>query len=156
MSEPTETIFCRALRAQRAALHRLEPSADLDARFEQSLQAWGTDRARATKRRRRSWALAGAATVVLLSGAGWLAWHVRAPQPATPGVRKSGYVRVASPDAQVLRVQASLGAPLPVWARNGFAARARRYWVDVGIAGDGSLYIERVIPADDDPELFIP
>jgi len=149
MSEPIETLLARALRAQRVALQRLEPSAELDTRFEGSLAALRSGRARVA-RRRRSWMLAAAATVILTGGAGWLAMHTHSSQPPPTVVRNPG-VRLASPDAAVLRVQASLGTPLPV--NYGLPAAPRHYWVDVGIASDGSLYIERVIPADGEPEL---
>jgi hypothetical protein len=71
-------------------------------------------------------------------------------------VQSSGYTGIASPDAAVLRVRASLGAPLPVSAGNAFPAHRRQYWVDVGIAGDGSLYIERVTPTGENAELSAP
>ena len=59
-------------------------------------------------------------------------------------------------DAAVLRVRASLGAQLPLSNANGFSARRRHYWIDVGVAPDGTLNIERVTPIDEDPQLFVP
>jgi hypothetical protein len=153
MKEPIETILSRSLRAYRAALYRLEPSADLDARFDQSLEAWRADRAQEARGWRRSRTLAAAAAVILAASAGWLAMYARTREPVSAAMRN---VDSASSDTAVVRVEASLGTPLPVGARAAFDGEPRHYWVDVGIAGDGSLYIEGVMPADDDPELFIP
>ena len=66
------------------------------------------------------------------------------------------YAQLATEGPAVLRVRASLGAQLPESGGNGFLSRPRHYWVDVDVAGDGTLYIKRVTPIDDDPQLFVP
>lgn len=155
MRVPIETMLSRALIAERAALYRIQPSTELDIRFDQSLQGWRTERGRAGKRRRLSWTLTAAATVVLMASASWLVMHSGA-RTGEAALQNSRYMPVAPADAAVLRLRASLGAPLPVWAGDGFPAHGRHYWVDVGITDDGSLYVERVMPIDEDPELFVP
>jgi hypothetical protein len=97
-----------------------------------------------------------AVAVILAASGGLLAMYTRTLEPEGVAIGNSGNVGLAPSDGAVVRVQASLGTPLPIWARGSFHTEPRHYWVDVGIAGDGSLYIEGVTPADDDPELFIP
>jgi hypothetical protein len=155
MSEHVESRLSPALLAQRAALRRAEPSAALYARFDRSLESWRTQRVRAVRQRRVSWTLAAAVTVVLVVSTAWVVMHVGTrPTRAVPG--DSEYARVASADATVLRVRASLGAQLTDRNGNGFPVRRRNYWVEVGVAGDGTLRIERVTPIDEDPQLFVP
>lgn len=154
MSAGLETSLAEALRAQRIALQRVEPSAVLDARFERSVETWRAQRLRARRRRRLSWALAAAATVVLVLSNGWLVRQVGAP-PARAAPPDSDYAQIAPADT-VLRMRASLGAQLPVRSANGWLSHRRHYWVDVGVAADGTLYIERVMPVDDDPQLVVP
>ena len=152
MSERLETSLSQALLAQREALRRTRASAALDARFEQSLRQWRARRVRAGRRRRLSWALAAAMAGVLMASTAWLVIHIGTP-PAPYG---SGQAEFADADAAVLRVRASLGAQLPVRNGNGFSSRRRHYWVDVAVAPDGTLNIERVTPIDEDPQLFVP
>ena len=155
MSERLEASLSQALLAQREALRRTRPSAALDARFEQSLTDWKSRRLRAGRRRHLSWGLAAAAAGVLVVSTGWLVMHVGAP-PSQAGVYGSGQGQVADLDPAVLRVRASLGAQLPVRNGNGFSSRRRHYWVDVDVEPDGTLYVERVTPIDEDPQLFVP
>jgi hypothetical protein len=155
MSEHLEASLCQALIAQREALRRARPSAALDARFERSLATWKSRRLRAGRRRRLSWGLAAAAAGVLVMSTAWLVMHVGAP-PSPAGVYRSPQGQVAGVDAAVLRVSASLGAQLPVGSGNGFSSRRRHYWVDVDVEPDGTLYVERVTPIDEDPQLFVP
>lgn len=155
MSARIEASLFKAMLAQRAVLQRMLPSAALDARFERSLETWRAQRLRADRRRRLTWALAAAATGVLVLSTGWLVMHV-GERPASAVARDSKSAYSASEDAAVLRVRASLGAQLPVMAGNGSAPHPRHYWVDVGVASDGTLYIERVTPIGDDPQLFVP
>lgn len=155
MSEHLETSLSQALRAQRTALRRARTSAALDARFEQSLGTWRTRRVRAGRRRRLSWALAAAAAGVLVLSTAWLVMHVGTP-PSPVDRYSAGQVQVADADAAVLRVRASLGTQLPIRNANGLAPRRRHYWVDVAVAPDGTLNIERVTPIDEDPQLFVP
>jgi len=155
MSERIEASLCEALLAQREALRRARPSAALDARFEQSLGRWRARRLGAGTRGRLSRALAAAAAGVLIVSTVWLVTHIgRTPSPAEG--HRSGQGEVADTAAAVLRVRASLGAQLPVRNGNGFSSRRRRYWVDVGVEPDGTLYVERVTPIDEDPQLFVP
>jgi hypothetical protein len=155
MSMPTEPIPSRALLAHRAELYRIEPSTELDVRFNQSLQGWRTEWAQPGKRRRLSWMLGAAAALVLMAGGGWLVMHASA-RHGEAALPNSGYVRLAPADAAVLRLRGSLGAPLPDAAGHGFPARRSHYWLDVGITDDGLLYVERVTPIDEDPGLFVP
>ena len=155
MSERIEASLSEALLAQRAVLRRARASAVLDARFEQSLATWRTRRVRAGRRRRSSWALAAAAAGVLIAGTAWLVMHI-GTLPAPAEAYSSGRAQVADADDAVLRVRASLGAQLPVRSGNGFSSRRRHYWVDVSVAPDGTLNIERVTPIDEDPQLFVP
>jgi hypothetical protein len=155
VSELTESILCRALLAQRVALRNMEPSAALDARFEHSLEAWRTQRLRSGKWRRLQWALAAAVAGVLVLSTGWLVLHV-GERPARAVVPDSQNAKLAAEEPAMLRVRASLGAQLPVRGGNGFLSHPRHYWVDVDVAGDGTLYIKRVTPIDDDPQLFVP
>ena len=155
MSERIETSLSEALLAQRAALRRIGTSAALDARFEQSLVSWSSQWVRASRRRRLSWAFAAAAATVLVMSTGWLVMHVDAARP--PAERRNfAQTQAADADAMVLRMRASLGTQLPVRNSNGFFPRRRHYWVDVAVAPDGTLYIERVTPIDEDPQLFVP
>jgi hypothetical protein len=155
MSEPTETSLSQALLAHRAALRGASASAALDARFEQSLGIWKAQRARAGRWRRLSWALAAAAAGVLTVSTAWLVMHIGTP-PSAAKMQSSGQAQVAAADATVLRLRASLGTQLPVRNDNGFSPRRRHYWVDVWVAPDGTLYVERVTPIDEDPQLFVP
>jgi len=155
MSERVETSLSEALLAQRAALRRIGTSAALDARFEQSLASWSSQRVRASRRRRLSWAFAAAAAAVLVMSTGWLVMHVDGARP--PAERRNfAQTQAADAGAMVLRMRASLGTQLPVRNGNGFLPRRRHYWVDVAVAPDGTLYIERVTPIDEDPQLFVP
>ena len=155
MSERIETSLSQALLAQRAALRRARASAALDARFEQSLAKWRARRVRSGRRRRLSWALAAAMTGVMMASTAWLVIHIGKP-PAPAETYGSGQAEVADANAAVLRVRASLGAQLPVRNGNGFSSRRRHYWVDVAVAPDGTLNVERVTPIDEDPQLFVP
>jgi len=155
MSEGIGTSLTGALRAQRSALRRIGTSTALDARFEHSLATWSSQRAWAGKRRRWSWAFAATAAAVVVISTGWLVMHVDAARPPAE-TRNFGQVQVADDDATVLRMRASLGAQLPVSNGYGFSPRRRHYWVDVAVAPDGTLYIERVTPIDEDPQLFVP
>jgi hypothetical protein len=143
------------VRAQRAALYRIEPSTELNNRFDATLEAWMIERSRTGRRHLSVWAWAAAATLVLVIGAGWFGWRAL-EERKDPIVENPGYVRVVPPGTAVMRVQASLGAPIPVWAGNGFPTHRSRYWVDVGVGSDGALYIERVTPIDESPESFAP
>ena len=155
MSGRIETTLSEALLAQRAALRRLGTSAALDARFEQSLATWSSERLRARRRHRLSWAFAAAAAAVVLMSTGWLVMHVDASR-SPAGTHNVGAVQIADADATVLRVRASLGTQLPLRSGNGFYPRRRHYWIDVAVAPDGTLYVERVTPIDEDPQLFVP
>jgi hypothetical protein len=155
MSARIETILSRALLWQRVALKQMEPSAALAARFEHSLEAWRTERLRSERWRRLRWALVASVTGVLVLSTGWLVMHVdeRTVRAVVPD---SGPAQSVAEEPAVLHVRASLGAQLPTRGGNGFAPDPRHYLVDVGVAGDGTLRIERVTPIDDDPQLFVP
>lgn len=155
MSARIETILSRALLWQRVALKQMEPSAALDARFEHSLEAWRTERLRLERRRRVRWALVAAVTGILVLSTGWLVMHVD-ERPARAVVPETRYGQLMAEEPAVLHVRASLGAQLPMRGGNGFPPDPRHYLVDVGVAGDGTLRIERVTPIDDDPQLFVP
>jgi hypothetical protein len=99
--------------------------------------------------------MAAAAVGVLVMSTAWLVMHIGIP-PSPVETYSSGQAQVAEADAAVLRVRASLGAQPPVSSGNGFSSRRRHYWVDVRIAPDGTLNVERVTPIDDDPQLFVP
>ena len=155
MSARTERILSQALLAQRVALKRMEPSEALDARFERSLEAWRTERLQSERRRRLQWALVAAVSCVLVLSTGWLVTHV-VEHPAPAVGPTSRVAQLAAEEPAVLHVRASLGAQRPVGAGNGFLSDPRYYWVDVGVARDGTLSIKRVTPVDDDPQLFVP
>jgi hypothetical protein len=155
MSDEIETRLAQALLAQRALLQSTESSAALDERFEQSLASWKAHQVRAVGLRRLSRTLAAAAMVVLVVSTGWLVVHVGAQRPGVI-VDKPAYADAARHDTALLRVRASLGAQLPDRSDTGFPVRQRHYWVDVAVAGDGTLYIERVTPVDEDPQSFVP
>ena len=155
MSERIETSLSQALLAQRIALRRARASAALDARFEQSLGTWRVRLARTRRRRRLSWAVAAAAAGILIVSTAWLVMHIGTPPSAAEAYRPAP-AQAADADAAVLRVRASLGEQLPVRNPSGFSSRRRHYWVDVSVAPDGTLNIERVTPIDEDPQLFVP
>jgi len=155
MSERIETSLAQALLAERAVLRGARASAALDGRFEQSLGTWRARRVRAGRRRRLSWSLATAAAALLLVSTAWLVTHTGAP-PSPAETYRSGQPAAADAVAAVLRVRASLGAQLPVRNGNGPSPQRRHYWVDVRVAPDGTVEIERVTPIDEDPQLFVP
>jgi hypothetical protein len=153
----------RALRALRSELRTMGPSADLDARMERGLQAWRAERARAASRRRVSLSLIAAGTVALVVGLGWRAAQELAREPPAtahgreislpePADRPEPSSTYPARDAAVLRVRASLGAQLPQRDLRALPGE-RHYWVDIGISGDGALYVERVTPVDEE---FVP
>jgi hypothetical protein len=94
-------------------------------------------------------------TGVVVLSTGWLVLHMdeRSVRAEAPDAR---YAQLATEGPAVLRVRASLGAQLPARGGNGFLSQPRHYWVDVDVAGDGTLYIKGVTPIDDDPQLFVP
>lgn len=155
MSGRIETSLSQALLAQRAALRGARTSDALDARFEHSLGTWRALQVRAGRRRRLSWSLAAAVAAVLMVSTAWLVMHIGTP-PSPAETSNSRQPQVVNADAAVLRVRASLGAQLPVTDSNGFSPSRRHYWVDVRVAPDGTLGIERVTPIDEDPQLFVP
>jgi hypothetical protein len=163
VSAQSEAALSRALRALSSELHTAGPSADLDARLERSLTAWSAGRARAASHRRVSASLIAAGTIVLVVGLGWRAAHElgqapaamrRAQQMPLPQLTDRAEASTTYPtrDAAVLHLRASLGAPLPQGDLRALSDR-RHYWVDIGISGDGALYVERVTPVD---EQFVP
>lgn len=135
-----------ALVALREELQSLEPSLRLNWRMEQTTQMWGA------RRGSRPWApplrwAAVAATLVAIVTTGWTL-HRRA-EVARSAQRLAGEVSPAwTADAEVLRVPATLGAP-DLNPQVATSPAGQRYWIDLGVASDGSLHVVRVMPADD-------
>jgi hypothetical protein len=137
-----------ALVVLRDELKSLEPSLRLEWRMEQTVHTW------AARRTSRPWAsplrwTAVAATLAAVVTAGW-ALHRRAgvASAAQRVARQASSAWVA--DAEVLRVRATLGAPGVTSQIPTSPAAGQRYWIDLGVASDGSLHVVRVMPADDE------
>jgi hypothetical protein len=154
MSPQGEATLSRALRALRSELASAVPSADLDARLELGLQAWSAERARAASRRRVSLALIAAGTIALVIGLGWRAARELGQEPpAMTHDRETPLAGEPLRVATVLHVRASLGAQPSQRDVRALLPDQRHYWVDIGISGDGALYVERVTPVDEE---FVP
>ena len=159
MSGQSEVGLCHALRRLGGELRARSPSAELDARFERSVQAWSIERARVAARRRLSPPLIAAGTIAVVVGFGGWAAHELGQSPPAMADSKPTFLPEPSTSysgrdaAAVLHVRASLGARLPQRSSDGLLVARRHYWVDIGISGDGTLYVERVTPVD---EGFVP
>lgn len=154
MSTQSEAALSRALRALRSELRAIGPSAGLDARLERSFLAWSAERARAASRRRVSLALIAASILALAVALGWRAARELEQEPAAM-TRAQQMPLPEDPmrDATVLHVRASLGAQSPQRDLRALLPDQGHYWVDIGISGDGALYVERVTPVDEE---FVP
>jgi hypothetical protein len=187
MSDQTENRWSRRLLPLREALHRLEPSAALDARMDQALSAWPASRATSPGRGSPAWrrspawpAVFATAASVLFVGLGLhhLAHErtepaaiagndYRASSAQSPAVseansgsnikaaQESGHSPQWSANSAVFRVRATLGTYAAGRAEHGGLATGQHFWVDVGIASDGSLQIVRVAPTGT-AETFVP
>jgi hypothetical protein len=164
MQDPTPDIIqdtlARAFDAYAAELEQLTPSADLDRRMLQAI-----DRELSQRQRRHRWqpsakwaiaaslALLASVTVLpvrdtrFLPITGNAVAPTAAPQPAVTAdamqVFPAGAVSLWPTEATVFRVRSSFGTP----------TMEQQYWLDVRIANDGSMRIERVLSADGS-ELF--
>jgi hypothetical protein len=139
-----------ALVALRNELRSLEPSLRLNWRMEQSAQTW------AARRALRPWAspfrwAAAAAILIAVVTAGWLHYRAGLTGPAPRPARQARPAWAA--DAEVLRVRATLGAPGLTSQVSTSPAAEQSYWIDLGVASDGSLHVVRVMPADDDERM---
>jgi hypothetical protein len=134
--------------ALRDELKSLEPSLRLNWRMEQTVHTWAARRASRPWASPLRWA-AVAATLAAVVTAGWTL-HRRA-EVASSAQRLA---REATPawaaDAEVLRVRATLGAPWLTPQVPTSPAAGQHYWIDLGVASDGSLHVVRVMPADDE------
>ncbi|HVY82950.1 MAG TPA: hypothetical protein VG994_18330 [Steroidobacteraceae bacterium] len=146
------------------ALRSLQPSAELDRRVEDAIQAWaGTKGSRAFWRRPLAWVAAVASIVAISLGVALLAMRDRGPAQGLsaaaarmPGLQlervgvpalAAGQVSQWPVEAAIFRVKASFvptGGFLPAGEHDG----ERQYWVDVRIANDGTMRIMQVVPAD--------
>jgi hypothetical protein len=145
MSGKTEITLSRVLPELRSALRSVSPSSELDARFRRSVDGLSARRSVAVAYRRKLSLLIAAGTIAAVVGLGWWVARERSVSSAVDGHGPS--LRTASypiPDAAVLHVRATLGARVP---------GPEEYWVDIGVASDGSLRVERVTPVD---ERFVP
>jgi len=137
-----------ALVALRHELKSLEPSLRLKWRMERSVHTWAARRASRPWTWPLRWA-AVAATLAAVVTAGWTL-HRRAEvaSAAQPLAREPSPAWAG--DAEVLRVRATLGAQGLTPRFPTSPAEGQLYWIDLGVASDGSLHIVRVMPAENE------
>jgi hypothetical protein len=145
----------RALEAYAAALDEVRPSPQLEARMQAAIEQT-LARRRAPLHLRR-WGRAIAASIVLTVAAVLTA---RVLQPRSASEQPEATAQ-SQPVAEAMRVF-PMGA-VSLWPTQGTVFRVRsslhgtgthqQYWVDVRMANDGSMRIERVFSADG-AELF--
>lgn len=158
MSSNTEVTLSRVLPELRSALRSVGPSSELDARYRRSVDAWSARRNAAVAYRRALPLLIAAGTIAAVVGLGWWVARERDRSMAAVAVHQDSPLRspsaaYMSPDAAVLHVRATLGARVPLAGSDAGLARPGEYWVDIGVAGDGTVRVERVTPVD---ERFVP
>lgn len=167
MNDPMEDTLAHAFDAYARELDQLQPSVQLDARMQAAISSELSRAPRMLQRRWPAWGLA--ASMALLAGITSLALaryaQIRgiAPTVAQPAeqaapqqpaayaaaardatmVLPAGAVSLWPTEATVFRVRSRLGT----------ASAEQQYWIDVRIANDGSMRIERVFAADGS-ELF--
>jgi hypothetical protein len=160
MNDQTAGALSEALRGYREELARIRPSAQLDARIAEALIAHAQEAPRpAPKRRFAALEIAAMLAIVVIVGLGfYLQLRKGIDTENASELTVAPYQQSVVPPAQVyqwpvaatvFRVRASLGASgmMPA-AVSG--PPVRHFWVDVGVASDGSLRIMQVIPADGD------
>ena len=148
MSDPAPAPV-GGLHVLREELRSLEPSLHLNWRMEQTVHTWAVRRAWRPWASPLRWA-AVAATLAAVVTAGWTL-HRRVELASSPQALAHEPTPAWAADTEVVRVRATLGAP-------GLAPRTpaagQRYWIDLGVASDGSLHVVRVMPADDEGRPF--
>jgi hypothetical protein len=169
MNDADENI-ARALDAYATALAQVGPSARLQARMQAAIEQELALKPKRSKYRRAGWAVAacagfaGVATLLVLGldarreRQAMDLPRVKAPHHARQSdaatlVFPSGAVSLWPTQATVFRVRGSLG---DLGGSNvaGRSSAEQQYWIDVRVANDGSMRIERIFSADG-AELFI-
>ena len=140
------------LHALREELRSLEPSLRLNWRMEQTVHTWAVRRAWRPWASPLRWA-AVAATLAAVVTAGWTL-HRRAELTSSPQPLAREPTPAWAADTEVVRVRATLGAPGLTARMPASPPAGQRYWIDLGVASDGSLHVVRVMPADDEGRPF--
>jgi hypothetical protein len=161
VNAPTQDRLARAFEAYAAALERLPVSTQLDLRMQAAIEHELSHRRRPPPwRTHAKWALAASValiasvTVILVRSSGFdrgVSGSTDAPSQTPPELAATdamlifpaGAVSLWPTEATVFRVRSTFGA------RN----VEQQYWIDVRMANDGSMRIERVLSADGS-ELF--
>ena len=140
------------LHALREELRSLEPSLHLNWRMEQTVHTWAVRRAWRPWASPLRWA-AVAATLAAVVTAGWTL-HRRGELASSPQPLAHEPIPAWAADTEVVRVRATLGAPGLTARMPASPPAGQRYWIDLGVASDGSLHVVRVMPADDEGRPF--
>jgi hypothetical protein len=165
MNDHNTLAVTRELDRYSQALRSLQPSAELDGRIDEVIDAWAARNGSPRLwKRPLTWVAAAASIAVISGGVALLATRNRAGTDGVsaaaarlPGlqIERMGVPALAASqvsqwpaEAAIFRVKASFlptsGFLPPGEQDNG----ERQYWVDVRIANDGTMRIMQVLPAD--------
>ncbi len=158
MTDRIPGVGWHSLSSLREVLHKQEPSSVLDERIHAAVNAWSNVRSGSLNRHIIRWpvALATAASVSLIA----LTLHHASEDrgaavhiPREPHVARGAPRPIAEP--AIFRVRAALGSSAAAHRENANFVTGEDFWVDVGVASDGSLQIVRVVPASG-VDTFVP
>jgi hypothetical protein len=180
VTDRAEDRLSQTLLPVREALHLLEPSAALDARIDLAVSAWSARRSARARWRSPAWPVAwatAASALFVALGLRYAAHQGAEPETAAvKGNRTESTTWPTGPEAAgtsesrgapapkkspqseggaaVFRVRATLGTYGAGRAEHSGLA-GQHFWVEVGVASDGSLHIVRVAPTGTG-ETFVP
>jgi hypothetical protein len=164
MNDETAIAMTHELDGYAQALRSVQPSAELDRRVRDTIDAWAAKKgSRSVWKRPLAWVAAAASIAVISGGVALLAMRDRsgteglsAAAARLPGlqIQRMGVPALAASqvsqwpvDAAIFRVKASFVSTagfVPAGEQDG----ERQYWVDVRIANDGTMRIMQVVPAE--------
>jgi hypothetical protein len=162
--DDTAIAITRELDGYAQALRSLQPSAELDRRVGEAIDAWAArSGSRALWKRPLAWVAAAASIAVISGGIALLMMRDRsgpeglsAAAARLPGLQiermgvpalAAGQISQWPAEAAIFRVKASF-VPTAGVVPPSDPTGERQYWVDVRIANDGTMRIMQVVPAE--------
>jgi len=158
MTDPLHPELASLMRRYRDELRHAESSEALDARIDRLVAEHRARRGRLSPRRLQFWAAAAGLAGVIIAAGIFIGMRLERSSPQLALEPQTGPVpadfQLWPADSVSLQIPAEYSPQGTLVAVDPQAhSTGKRYWVDIVVSNDGTVRIERVVPAENEDEI---